>query len=173
MHFLSRGHLRLVLRRRTCEAAPRGVRPQDTTMTHRLALILLVLAAWLSCAPPQPFPEPFDTAPAGLTSPCGPCGGAVDLAHILAICPASQPLWTAELACLRGPCQGACAGWLAQYDACVASGVPTCSWTDWLTCDACITTPDALGGCRDEVTACGADRTGCVTRSEERRVGKE
>lgn len=154
------------------------------------SVALLAVSGWLACAPPaSPIPEPFDSAPSYeilrphrmppsdtaqvsshaplVADLCGPCAGWWDWGHRLTICAdPSEGLLQDELACMAGPCMGACAGWLADYSACEASGDPACTIANDDACNACITTPNALGGCRDEVIVCGYDATGCMTCGE-------
>lgn len=122
------------------------------------ALLVFPMAATGYTAPPRP--------PIVVTTACGPCAGWWDYGHRLTVCPSAEPLLDAWFACVEGPCATECSAWIAAYDACVTSGDPSCEMIDDSTCNACITRPDAQGGCRTETDDCGADTTGCVTCGE-------
>lgn len=74
----------------------------------------------------------------------------------------SEGLLTAALKCWRqvepDGCGKACSSWLAAYDACQASGVPSCTMgAASPECNACI-----YGACGSATAACSFDETECV-----------
>src|SRR5512147_1439739 len=104
---------------------------------------------------------------------CYPCAAWVTWGEREQVCAApSEALWGDLLACMRRPdgdpaggCATTCAGYLAGYDACAASGDPSCVPFGPLVCGAPPTACDecVAGSCSAPASACSNDTTECVS----------